>query len=586
LVLGALAYAVLRLSEPVKSAVPSPPPTAAPEHRQVTFTGKEGAPTISADGRRIAYVSYEAPEPRVIVQELAGGQPLAIFSAPEVGHLRWSPNGSDLLIWARGAGKNGIYSVPQLGGNSVRIAAGQYIGCWSPDGSTIAVPSYLGGKIWFFNRRGQQQQAVSLQGIPWSIWDIDWSPQTGLLTFVSSDPQGRFTIWTVRPDGSDQTRILSDDVEILSTRWAPQGDAIYYVRRVNQTVSLYKIPARPDPGSSQLDATTMLTGIESDRSFALSVDGKRLVYARAPYHSNLWMLDAPGNGRHTRTEWKQLTNGTSLIERPRLSPDGKTIVFSMGHEPTANLHTMPIAGGSPKQLTFLDSFNVGGVWSADGRQIAFASTEGGKPRVWTIDAAGGTPRPLSSGDMSSTLDLVWSPGSRVLYQRAGNRDYYALDPATGKEQLIARDSSVGWLFRPLYSPDGQKIAAFWNRPPNRGVWIIHTDEQSERLVYKSSIPSMIIPIGWSEDGCSIYAVEGKGSGLRGREETLKDARILMVPVNGDDVSTVAALPFGEIGDVSMTPDGRRFIVSVYSSRSDVWIVDNFDASTERRITNR
>ena len=446
--------------------------------------------------------------------------------------------------------------------------------------------SYLAGKIWFFNRRGEVQRTVSLHGISWSIWDIDWSSQTGLLTFVSSDPQGRFTIWTVRPDGSDQTRILSEDTEILAARWAPQGDAIYYSHRANQTVSLFRIAAHPGQGNRRPDATTLLTGIETDRAYSPSAEGKRLVYARAPYHSNLWMLDAPGNGKHSPTEWKQLTNGTSLIERPRLSPVGQSIVFSIGHEPLANLHTMPITGGSPKQLTFLDSFNVGGAWSADGTQIAFASTQDGKSRVWTIDAAGGTPRPLSSGDLSYSFDVVWSPGPRILYQRAGNRDYYALDPATGQERLLATDSSVGWLFRPVYSPDGRKIAVHWNRRPNRGLWIIDTEEQSERLIYKTSVPSSFIPIGWSVDGRSIYAVEGQPAKTRGRGDTLKDAKILIVSSNGEYVKTVASLPFEEIGDVTMTPDGRRFVVAVYSSRSDVWVVDNFDGSTEPRTTRK
>ena len=54
---GALAYAVLRLTVPANTTLPSRPPTAVAEHRQVTFTGKEGAPSLSADGRRIAYVS-------------------------------------------------------------------------------------------------------------------------------------------------------------------------------------------------------------------------------------------------------------------------------------------------------------------------------------------------------------------------------------------------------------------------------------------------------------------------------------------------------------------------------------------------
>ena len=64
---------------------------------------------------------------------------------------------------------------------------------------------------------------------------------------------------------------------------------------------------------------------------------------------------------------------------------------------------------------------------------------------------------------------------------------------------------------------------------------------------------------------------------------MTDAKILMVPVNGGAVRTVADLPFEEIGSVAMAPDGRRFVVTVYSSRSDVWVVDNFDGSPEPRI---
>ena len=82
--------------EPVTTAVHPTRSNAAAEHRQVTFAGKEGAPTISADGRRIAYVSDENPERKVMVQELSGGQPIAVFSAPEVGHLSWSPDGSNI----------------------------------------------------------------------------------------------------------------------------------------------------------------------------------------------------------------------------------------------------------------------------------------------------------------------------------------------------------------------------------------------------------------------------------------------------------------------------------------------------------
>ena len=582
---GALSYAVLGPGAPGRGA----PATLAAAHRQVTFTGKEGAPTLSPDGRRIAYVSSENPEKKLMVQDLAGGQPLAVFSAPEAGHLRWSPDGTELLVWARGSGKDGVYIIPQLGGTPRRIAGGQFIACWSPDGSTIAVASYLVGKIWFVDKLGREQRIVSLQGVHWSTWDIDWSPVNGLLTFVSNDYQGRFTLWTIRPDGSDQRRVLSEDTEIPSARWAPQGNAIYYFRRLNQTVSLYKILVQPGHQSRHAAAPTLITGLEADRSFALSADGTRVVYARAPFHSNLWMLEVDGHGKNQRTETKALTQGTSLIERPRVSPDGTSIVFNIGHEGLANLYTMPITGGSPKQLTFLDSFSVAGAWSADGKRIAFASTQGGKPRVWTVNARGGVPRALSSNDLSDSFDLDWSPGSRILYQQAGNRNYYELDPETREERLLVSDSSAGWMFSPVYSPDGRKVAVQWNRRPNRGIWIIDTKDRHETLVYKTSALSTM-PFGWSADGSSIYAVEGKNSTYRGLAsplgETVTEAKILRVPLNGGDVTTVASLPFDEIGGVSMTPDGRRFVYTVYSSRSDVWVVDNFDVPPEPRITRK
>jgi Tol biopolymer transport system component/DNA-binding winged helix-turn-helix (wHTH) protein len=562
------------------------PPT--PAHRQVSFTGVGRAPTISPDGKRIAYVSYEAPDKKLIVQELAGGPPLTIFTAPEIGYLRWSPDGTELIIWTRGPGGSGVYVLPQLGGPPRTIARGQFIACWSPDGSTIAVASYLNGQIWFYDRTGRLLRTTSLENVNWSIWDIDWSAN-GVLTFVSSDYQGRYALWTAKPDGTALRRLLESDSEIPAARWAPGGNAIYYVRRVNQTFSLFKISAAADPGTSGAVPTPLVAGIEIDRLFALSGDGKRLVYARAPYYSNLWLVEP--NGDHDgRPGTRELTSGTSLVERPSISPDGASIAFNVGHGPATNLYTLPITGGAPKQLTFRDSLNLEAVWSADGKRIAFASTEGSRLRVWAMNADGGEPVALSSSDVSDSFDLTWSPGSGILYQRAGNRDYAELDPDTRSERVLVEDSSVGWISSPVYSPDGRQIAAHWNRsqdhPPSRGIYVIDARDRRERLVFRTAAAGTagdsVRPIGWSADAQSIYVLEGKALNLRGPAppggETTTEARILRVPVRGGDVVTVVALPFDEIGGVSVTPDGRRFVCAVYSSRSDVWVVDDFDPS--------
>ena len=225
-------------------------------------------------------------------------------------------------MWARGSGKAGVYIMPQLGGTPRLIAPGQYMACWAPDGSTIAVGSYLGGKIWLLNRRGQEQRTLTLQGVQGAIWAIDWSSANGRLMFVSDDGQGRYTISTIGADGSDQKTLLVENTEIPSARWAPRGDAIYYFRRLNQTVSLNKILVQPGHALGDAVATTLIAGLETDRGFGLSSDGTRLVYARAPYHSNLWVFEPGGPDNNQGAEPRQLTHGTLHIERPRISPDG------------------------------------------------------------------------------------------------------------------------------------------------------------------------------------------------------------------------------------------------------------------------
>jgi DNA-binding winged helix-turn-helix (wHTH) protein len=234
--LGVLLYRIAGSAAPQRAVAP----LSAPVHRQVTFTGNEGTATLSPDGRRIAYVSSNHTEKTILVRELAGGQPIEVFSGLGAGFLRWSPDGEGLLYWARTSSSEGVFVVPKPGGAPRLIAGGRYVACWSPDGATIAVASYLVGKVTFLDPMGREQRSVTLDGVRSWVWDIDWSPENEHLLLVSNDDEGKFTIWTFGSDGLDQHAVLEDRAEIASARWAPGGEAIYYFRRENQTVSLNK----------------------------------------------------------------------------------------------------------------------------------------------------------------------------------------------------------------------------------------------------------------------------------------------------------------------------------------------------------
>ena len=69
--------------------------------------------------------------------------------------------------------------------------------------------------------------------------------------------------------------------------------------------------------------------------------------------------------------------------------------------------------------------------------------------------------------------------------------------------------------------------------------------------------------GWSPDGRSVYAFPEGGNS------------ILSIPSGGGDPETVATFR-GEIEDAVVTQDGKRFVVNVSESKSDIWLVENFD----------
>ena len=390
----------------------------APAPGPVTFTGREGAPALSSDGGHLAYVSNESATRTLMVQSLngwpaPGEPPVPVFSAPEFGHLRWAPDGSELLVWARGPEHNGVYALPRMGGAPRLIAARQYIACWSPDGSTVAVGSYLDGTSGSSTGSGESSAPFCSRGCTGPSWTL--------------------TVRRHQPARRRQQRLPGSlhDLDRATGRYRSTahdlGESGGLLGAPDAGRERRLLPAAREPDGHAAEAGAVTWGGHGQDPPGRSRDGPILrrvrrrptarLYPRAVSLQSLDRRCPPGSDPAT-LETTQLTTGTSLIERPRVSPDGLSMVFNVGREPRTDLFTMPLAGGTPTRLTFLEALNVAGGWSADGRQIAFASTQDGRPRVWVVDAAGGVPRAVSSGALSDSLDVSWSPGSRILYQQA------------------------------------------------------------------------------------------------------------------------------------------------------------------------
>ena len=102
-----------------------------------------------------------------------------------------------------------------------------------------------------------------------------------------------------------------------------------------------------------------------------------------------------------------------------------------------------------------------------------------------ISTNGGTAQPAGNTTSSDTGNnkLAWWPSSDIVYQQSGVRNFLRINEKTDEEQtLIQHDQSVGWVTdRPVFSPDGEIIAVYWNRKES-GLWIISLEPYSEMFL--------------------------------------------------------------------------------------------------------
>ena len=536
-------------------------------HEQFTFLGNAYDPALSPDGMFVAYVSRKPGERHKLMVQASNGANVEIAEDTHITRPRWSPDGSEVLY----AVDTSIFVVSRLGGVARPIGRGESA-CWlTPDGSQI-VMALQGERSGFkgvrlVNRLTGEAREVHLSEYAF-LGDVDCSARAGMILGVTQNSE-KYQIRAFKPDGSEERKLVEESDEISSARWSPTGDSIYYLHGKGSTRELSKFSVT----RRDAEPAVLADGLQSGEFFTLSADGVRLAYTRQEHNSNLWRVNLPAAGNKAKPEISRVTSGTSYYGAASFSPDGRWIAFALGPNPNeTNIFKMQVAGGERVQITFFEHAAAASpAWSPDGQRIAFISDQNGTPRVWTISADGGTAQPLENTNASDTNNkLAWWPSSNIVYQQPGLRNLLQINDEThGEKTIIQHDQSVGWVpFKPAFSPDGKKMAAYWNRK-EEGVWIISVEPYSEMLLLPSEI---IFPLGWSLNGKYVYAIRAeKGSGR-------EIIRIQVAAPNA--VTSVATLP-GDVDDddnASVSPDGKEIVVSISEEKSDVWLMENFDPS--------
>ena len=271
----------------------------------------------------------------------------------------------------------------------------------SPDGRKLA---YTGAtrhiRAWLFPfdaTRGHVTgvgQPVTSTGM--EAWQGDLSRDGKKLAF-SNVRGGKWEVWEKSlPDGQESP-VLADDYKRSFPRWSPDGTRLTYMRYDKSTLGQGE--SHPMIWSSQTHIEEGL-GPTNQGVFDWSADGKWLLACRkssATHLHEIWVMPAVAvaSGAEPRPQ-KIISHPTYDLFQSHFSPDGRWIVFEAARESPkveSTLYVIPAMGGAWIPVTDGRHWDDKPRWSPDGKTIYFISSRRGVYNVWGIrfDSTNGKP---------------------------------------------------------------------------------------------------------------------------------------------------------------------------------------------------
>lgn len=187
--------------------------------------------TEGAEDWQLAYLSTDATETTIFLTDAKGEDQEVVAKVPgRAEALRWSPDGSKLLLDGDGSGDFEV-SVVDVETGEVTVLApspGSNEGgaAWSPDGTQVAFfsnregPGFAGYVV---PATGGEPVRISPPEAQ-QVADLAWSPDGTAIAFSNTDGLDS-SVWTVAPDGTG-ARQVSTEPGSTQPAWSPDGEVL------------------------------------------------------------------------------------------------------------------------------------------------------------------------------------------------------------------------------------------------------------------------------------------------------------------------------------------------------------------------
>ena len=365
----------------------------------------------SSDGKTIVLAASSSPEKSTLVEVSVNGGAEKRLTTREWSSVLdpvWLADGSGLVFAAaeQGSSSNQLWLLSYPGGPVRRITndLNSYSGVsLTADSNTISATQFEtvsalwtapGGKSELARRiTSGDKDYDGLEGLAWT--------PDGRIVFASNRG-GNLDLWIAEADGTNAKQLTLGPGSNHSPSISPDGHAIVFVSNRTGASCIWKIDiAGVNP--------VQLTRGGEETWPQVSPDGKTVVYqsfGTAP--STMWKVPFEGG------EPAQISQDASFS--PSISPDGKFLAVLRNRQspPSFFMAIIPFGGGPPVKELDLPSLWVRPAWSPDGRGLISGDYRAGAGNLWLLPLAGGSPTQLTNFTSEQIYSFAWSRDGKQL----------------------------------------------------------------------------------------------------------------------------------------------------------------------------
>lgn len=430
------------------------------------FTVHEGTSmsvAISRDGRTLATDLQGS----IWTMPAGGGEMRRITDVfNDARQPSWSPDGHTIAFFAYRDGGYDIWAVNPDGTNQRKLTWGAFDDrepVFSHDGTRIAFSSDRG------NPMGSDYNIFTLDLRTGAITQVTtatseefmptWSPDDREIAFASNRDGGSGLFAVTLASGVERKLRTVEGGRVDAPSWGPGGDLLYHVTQGSQ--SRYEVDGTPVTGGENVFA--FRASWASAGEYLYVSDGK--IRRRSTSGLPVQTIEFTATLTAVPADYtRRLRDFTSTaprkvlgLVRPVLSPDGTQIAFAA----VGDIYVMPVAGGTPTNLTRDAALDTDPSWSPDGSSLVYSSDKDSPHlQLWIHNMKSGQSRKITN-ITTQPQGASFSPdGTRIAFFNVDGQwrvaEMSVLDLGTGRITKI--HDSLPQPGTPTWSPDGKRVA--------------------------------------------------------------------------------------------------------------------------------